>query len=146
MDTNADFLPSRETSNLELSYETEQEKAQRVSMAANQQDNMRPLHVHNEASPTYSQHEEDVINIQIPYDSQAPTEPELWSSSFHPISLYGSIEHFASDSKSIKVTLDFLVKYIRNKQVNSNMVNNLADFNGMSDAIWNFISSVYNAK
>jgi len=146
IDTDADFPPSREVSNLKLSYETEQEKAQQVGMAAHQQDNTRPLHVHNEATPTHSQHEERVINIQLPYNPQASTEPELWSGSFHPISLHGSIEHFASDSKSIKVTLDFLAKYIRNKQVNGNMVNDLADFDGMGDAIWNFISSVYDAK
>jgi len=115
-------------------------------MAANQQNNTRPLHVHNEAPPTHSQHEEEVINIQLPYNLQAPTEPNLWSGSFHPISLHGSIEHFASNSKSIKVSLDFLAKYIRNKQVNGNMINDLADFDGMGDAIWNFISSVYNTK
>jgi len=146
MDTDVDFPPSREVLNLELSYETEQEKAQWVGMAANQQDNMRSLHIHNEAPPTHSQHEEEVINIQLPYNPQAPTEPDLWSGSFHSISLHSSIEHFVSDSKSIKVSLDFLAKYIRNKQVNSNMINDLADFNGMSDAIWNFISSVYDAK
>jgi len=39
-----------------------------------------------------------------------------------------------------------LAKYIRNKQVNGSMVNNLSDFDGMGDAIWNFISSVYEAK
>jgi len=37
-------------------------------------------------------------------------------------------------------------KYIANKQVNSKAVNNLKDFNGMGDAIWNFISLVYEAK
>ena len=36
MDTDMDFPPTREESNLELSYETEQEKAIQVSMAANQ--------------------------------------------------------------------------------------------------------------
>ena len=77
---------------------------------------------------------------------QAPTEPELWSGSFHPISLHGSIEHFASDAENIKVTLNFLAKYIKNKQVNSSMVNKLNNFDGMGDAIWNFISSVYEAK
>jgi len=44
------------------------------------------------------------------------------------------------------VSLDFLAKYIRNKQVNGNRINNLADFDGMGDAIWNFISLVYDAK
>ena len=44
------------------------------------------------------------------------------------------------------MSLNFLAKYIRSKQVNSNMINNLADFNGIGDAIWNFISLVYDAK
>ena len=143
---NVDMDPTSEEPNLELSYETEQEKASRVSMAANQQETMRPLSVHNEAPPTHAHYEEEVINIQLPYNIQAPTEPELWSGSFHPISLHGSIEHFASDSKNIKVSLNFLAKYIRNKQVNGGMINDLSDFDGMGDAIWNFISSVYEAK
>jgi len=56
---------------------------------------------------------------------------------FHPISLHGSIEHFTSDSKNIKVSLNFLAKYIKNKQVNGSKANDLDDFNGMGDAIWN---------
>ena len=51
-----------------------------------------------------------------------------------------------SDSKNIKTTLNFLAKYIQGKQVNSGKVNNLNDFDGMGDAIWNFIFSVYMAK
>jgi len=138
------------TENLELSYETAQEKGIRVSMVTNQQTNqqapMRPPGGINEATPTHRQHEENVINVQIPYDINAPTEPDLWSRSFHPISLHGSMEHFALDAKNIKVSLNFLAKYIQNKQVNSNTANDLNDFDGMGDAIWNFISSVYGAK
>jgi len=37
-------------------------------------------------------------------------------------------------------------KYIAKKQVNGKAVNNLKNFEGMGDAIWNFISSVYKAK
>ena len=73
-------------------------------------------------------------------------EPDLWSGSFHSISLHGSIKHFASDSKNIKVTLNFMAKYIQGKQINSGKVNNLSDLDSMGDAIWNFISSVYEAK
>ena len=148
-----DIVPEIEESNTEsreLFYETEQEKTIRVSMAANQQANQqvptRPLGGNNEANPIHGQHEEDVINVQIPYNLNAPTEPELWSGSFHPISLHGSIEHFALDSKNIKVTLNFLAKYILNKQVNGNTANDLGDFDGMGDTIWNFISAVYGAK
>ena len=104
------------------------------------------MDVNNEATPSHVQYEDDVINIQLPYNPQTPTEPELWSGSFHPISLHGSNEHLASDTKNIKVTLNFLAKYIQNKQVNSGKVNDLNDFDGMGDAIWNFISAVYTAR
>jgi len=115
-------------------------------MAADQQETMRPTGDYNEAPPTHAPHEESIINIQLLYDMQAPTKPELWSGSFHPISLHGSIEHFTLDAENIKVTLNFLAKYIKNKQVNGSIVNKLNDFDGMSDAIRNFISSVYEAK
>ena len=146
MDIEVDVVPPiNQTSNhhLELSYESEQEKALRLGKATNLPVNTRPPTTNNEATPAHVAHEEDVINIQLPYDPDAPTEPKLWSGSFHPISLHGSIKYFASDAKNIKVSLDFLAKYIQGKQVNSNMVNDLGDFDGMGDAIWNFISSVY---
>jgi len=149
MDTDPDGSPSNnEVTNkcLELSYETEQEKALRIGKATNQQDTSRPQDTNNEATPSHVQHKDDVINIQLPYDPQAPTEPKLWSGSFHPISLHGSIEHFASDSKNIKVTLNFLAKYIQGKQVNGGKANNLSDFDGMGDAIWNLISLIYVVK
>ena len=73
-------------------------------------------------------------------------EPELWSGSFHPIFLHSSIEHFASNTKNIKVSLNFLAKYVQGKQINGNKVNDLDDFDGIGDAIWNFISSVYTSK
>ena len=148
-----DIIPGTVESNtesLDLLYETAQEKEIRVSMAANQQVNQqaptRSLDGINEATPAHGQHEEDVINVQIPYDIDAPTEPKLWSGSFHLISLHGSIEYFALNAKNIKVTLNFLAKYIQNKQVNGFSANDLKDFDGMGDAIWNFISSVYGAK
>ena len=146
MDNNMDCNSTIEELTPDLSYETEQEKALQVGMAANHQETIRPSGGYNEASQTHVPHEENVINIQIPYDLQAPTKPKLWSGSFHFISLYGSIEHFASDSENIKVSLNFLAKYIKNKQVNSSKANDLDDFDGMGDAICNFISSVYEAK
>ena len=73
-----DIVPEIEKSNTEsreLFYETEQEKTIRVSMAANQQANQqvptRPLGGNNEANPIHGQHEEDVINVQIPYNLNA---------------------------------------------------------------------------
>ena len=118
-----------------LPYETEQEKAIRVSMAANQQAPMRLHNVNNEATPTHARHEDDVINIQLLYDPNTPTKPQLWSGSFHPISLHGSMEHLAHNTNSIKATLDFMAKYIQNKSVNDIKANNITEFEGMGDAI-----------
>ena len=39
-----------------------------------------------------------------------------------------------------------MAKYIQGKQVDNGKANDLSDLNGMGDAIWNFISSVYEAK
>ena len=79
-----------------LSYEMEQEKAIHISKAAEQQGNTRPkdknlkasnsnskrisnVEQHNfPAHGTVSQIEDDnVINIQLSYDPQAPTELDL---------------------------------------------------------------------
>ena len=107
---------------------------------------MRTSTGNNKANKSHVNHEESVFNVQLPYDLHAPMEPDLWSGSFHSISLHRSMEHFASDSKSIKDSLNFMSKYIANKQVNSKDVNDFMDFDGMGDTIWNFISLVYEAK
>ena len=39
-----------------------------------------------------------------------------------------------------------MARYISNKKINSNKTNNLLDFNGIGDSIWNFISTVYQAN
>ena len=76
MDLNIDDNITMEELTPELSYEIEQEKALWVSMAADQQETTRPKDGYNEALPTYSTHEESIINIQIHYNIDAPTEPE----------------------------------------------------------------------
>ena len=146
-----------------LSYEEERDKAIRLSKAAESTNNTRFQSGTNETFTTLTNQgnhisagnsqaqpprvdNDDVINIQLPYNPNSPTEPDLWSGSFHPISLHSSIEHFASNSKSIKDSLNFIAKYIQGKQVDSGKANNLSDLNGMGDAIWNFISLVYEAK
>ena len=149
MDTDLDDAPAtgrNDNEHLELSYKIKQEYASRIGKATNQQDTTRPPATNNEVTSLHVLHKDDIINIQLLYDSQAPTEPELWSGSFHSISLHGFIEHFALNVKNIKVSLNFLAKYIQGKQVNSNKANDLDDFDGMEDAIWNFISSVYMSK
>jgi len=87
-----------------------------------------------------------VINVSLPYDPNMPMEPELWDGSFHLISLHRSMKHLASDTKNIKNSLSFMAKYIRNKQIDPVKSNKLEDFKGIVEAIWSFISSVYQSK
>jgi len=70
-------------------------------------------------------------------------EHNLWDGSFHPISLHNSIKHIAMDSKNIKNSLNFMAKYIANKQVNLAKSNDLEDFKSIGEVIWNLISLVY---
>jgi len=154
-----------DNNSLALFYKTSQKKALQVSKVAMQQANMRnkhgnldpfkltPQHVLDEQppfNPTYSQamHIEDdmVINIQLLYDPNVPMEPELCDGNFHLISLYRSIEHIVSDSKHIRNFLNFMARYISNKQVDSLKSNDLEDFNSISKAIWNFIFLVDQAN
>jgi len=39
-----------------------------------------------------------------------------------------------------------MTKYITNKQIELSKANNLDDFKGIGEAVWNFISSVYKAN
>ena len=138
MNTDMDIvLVNIESNNerLELSYETEQENAIRVSMATNQQVSIRLHNANNEATPTHAWHEDVIINIQLLYDPNTPMEPELWSGSFNPISLHSSMEHLVHNTKNIKVTLDFMAKYIQNKKVNDIQANDITEFKGMGDTI-----------
>jgi len=36
-----------------------------------------------------------------------------------------------------------MARYISNKKVNSSIANELQDFEGIGDSIWNFLSAVY---
>ena len=56
------------------------------------------------------------------------------------------MEHLASDAKNIKDSLLFMDKYIGNKQIDLVKSNKLEDFKGIREAIWSFISSVYQSK
>ena len=156
MDINSD--PPTESPT--LSYEDERDKEIHLKKAAETTNNMRLQSGNNKASSTLTNHDNhasldnvhvqpprvddnNIINMQLPYDPNSPTEPDLWSGNFQSISLHISVEHIALDLKNIKQSLNFMAKYISNKKDNPKSSNNLENFNGISDAVWNFLSSVY---
>ena len=133
-----------------LSYETTQEKDICVSKAANTRNNMGAMiqqHVSNMNTNTTSMHGDNtVINVPLQYNPNTSMEPELWDGSFHPISLHRSMEHLTFNAKNIKNSLSFMAKYIGNKQINPVKFNELEDFKDIREAIWSFISLVYQSK
>jgi len=146
-----------------LSYNDEREKKIHLRKAAETTNNTRLQSINNEASSTQANHDNHVstdnmcvqtprvddiiiINIQLPYDPNSSTEPDLWSGNFQSISLHGSVKHIALNLKNIKQSLNFMAKYIFNKKVNPKLSNDLNDFDGIGNAVWNFLSSVYQSS
>ena len=87
--------------------------------------------------------DDDVINIQLPYNSNRPTKPHLWDSNFLPIPLYNSLEHLVLNSKNINESLNYLAKYIGNKNIDTSKANNVEDLKGIGVVVWNLILSIY---
>ena len=139
-----------------LSYKTTQEKVIQVGKAANSNYNMvnmTPQCASNAYSNmtlpqgnVLSHGNNNVINVLLSYDPNAPTDPNLWDGSLHPVFLHRSLEYLASDSKNIKNSLNFMAKYIDNKQIDLFKSNDMEDLKGIGMAIWNFMSSIYQSK
>ena len=136
------FKKVTETSN-NTRFQSENNKASLIQLE--QSEHNVPIEL-KPCAAALSNDNDNVINIQLLYDPNSLTKPELWSGNFHPISLHGSIEYIALDTKSIKDSLNFMAKYISNKKVNPKNANDLKDFDGIGDFMWNFISSVYQAS
>ena len=67
------------------------------------------------------------------YINQA-TKHDSWDGNTYPISLYSVIEHLTLNTDNIKASLLYIVKYIKNKQVNQKNVNNIKTFDGIGKA------------
>ena len=146
-----------------LSYKDEREKESHLRKEAETTTNSRPQDGNNEISFIQSNHgnhvhldsrhiqtphvdDNNIINIQLPYDPNSLMEPDLWSGNFQSISLHSSVKYIASDLKNIKQSLNFMARYISNKKVNPKSSNNLNDFDSIGNAVWNFLSSVYQSS
>jgi len=88
----------------------------------------------NTSSPPYVD-DNDVINIQLLYDPNQPTEPELWDGNFHSISLHRSLEHLSSNTTNLKKSMTCIAKYIQNKKINMFKSNDIKYFEGISKAV-----------
>ena len=83
-----------------------------------------------------------MFNIQLNHDINQALDPGSWDSEFHAVSLYGPMEHLASNVKNIKESLQWMGSYIKAKSVSTNP-NNVKDLEGISKELWHFFSVVY---
>ena len=138
----------------QLSYVTPRGQDNQVSMVADSNNNTMNQRVSiegpalNSSSTSSPPHVDDdnVINIQLLYDPNRPTEPELWDSNFHPVLLHGSLEHLTSDAKNIKKSMGRMAIYIKNKKIETSKSNDIKDFEGIGRPAWELISSIYEAR
>jgi len=163
-DMDVNNVESNKDTSLELFYKLLQEKEICFSTVAEKQADMLPLKdnltnasssqcipdKHLTSTPTQGspvQNDESTfINILLPYNPNAPMDPEIWNGNLHSISLHSLIEHIGSNAKSIKESLKFMAKYITNKQIDPSKANKLDNFKGIGEVVWSFISSVYDVN
>ena len=86
----------------------------------------------------------NMFNINLSYDIDQALDLEEWDGDFCTTLLYGAMKYLVSDVKNIKDFLWRMGKYIRGKSINSNP-NNIKDLEGISKAVWEFLSSIYNS-
>ena len=135
----------------QLSYVILWRQNNQVSMAANPNNNTINQHalikdpaLNNSISSIPSCVDVDNnINIQLLYNPNRPTEPELWDSNFHPVSLHRLLEHLASDTKNIRKLMVYMATYIKNKKIETSKFNNIKNFEGIGKAAWDLISYIY---
>ena len=147
-DLNNDIKMNDNSENSRLSYKIFQEQANHVSIVTDSSNNILNKCVINKypimnssyvwtVHPTLGSPYSDsmTINIQLLYNPNASMESGIWDGSFHSISLYGSIEYIALDTKNIKGLLNFMARYIANKHMDSLKANNLDDFINISKVV-----------
>jgi len=134
----------------QLLYDNQREREIQVSRMTDYENKTRKQHIAEKAPALMSTPvqcvDDNVINIQLSYDPDCPTEPELWDGNFHSVSLHSSIEHLFSNFKNIKESSNYLAKYIGNKSINMNKANNIEDLKSIGKAAWNLVVSIYSSR
>ena len=84
-------------------------------------------------------------NVLISYEINQLIEPNAWDSEAHSISIFGTIEFLEINSMNMMTSLLYIVSFIKNRSTKHNLVNDITQFKGSSQATWKFISSIYKA-
>ena len=129
----------------QLLYTMPREHGNQVSTAANSNSNMRQqcVPIGDPVLNNFYDLNNNVFNVQLPYDINQALDLKSWDGNFHAILLHGFLEHLVSDVKHIKESLKRMQKYILNKSINGDKANDIKDLEGVGKAAWWFISVLY---
>ena len=138
----------------QLLYAIPREQVNQVSTAVDSNNNMinqcvliKGLALNSSSISSTSHIDNDnIINIQLPYDPNRPMEPKLWDSNFHPVLLYRLLKHLTSNAKNIKKSLACMTIYIKHKKIETSKSNDIKNFKDIDKVAWELISSIYNSE
>ena len=138
----------------QLLYAIPREQVNQVSTAVDSNNNMinqcvliKGLALNSSSTSSTSYIDNDnIINIQLPYDPNRPMEPKLWDSNFHPVLLYRLLKHLTSNAKNIKKSLAYMTIYIKHKKIETSKSNDIKNFKDIDKVAWELISSIYKSE
>ena len=128
-----------------IEYMTSKSQVGQTSQAASINPSSSQQCVSNENTHSNQNTGSNVFNVHLNYDPNIALDPDSWDGNFHAVSLYGSMEHLASDALNIKESLFRMYKYILDKSIKNSGANDVEDFKGMGKAMWEFISTIYDS-
>jgi len=138
--------PAILSSNFSLEYEIQKGQNYQVSKVADPTIDTRMQGGSTAQSALNQPSSESMFNIYFNYDPNQALDPKSWDSNFHVISLHSSMEHLTSDALNVKESLIRIKKYISGKSIDSVKANEVKDFRGMGEALWEFINAVYESQ
>ena len=138
----------------QLLYAIPREQVNQVSTAVDSNNNMinqcvliKGLALNSSSTSSTSYIDNDnIINIQLPYDPNRPMEPKLWDSNFHPVLLYRLLKHLTSNAENIKKSLACMTIYIKHKKIETSKSNDIKNFKDIDKVAWELISSIYKSE
>ena len=83
------------------------------------------------------------VNVLILYNINQLVEPNTWDGEAYLISIFGTIEFLEIDFKNMSTLLLHMTNFIRNRDVESNKVNDVNQLQGFGQVVWEFILSIY---
>ena len=71
------------------------------------------------------------------------TESNAWDSKAYPLSIFGTMEFLEIDSKSMFTSLLYMADFIRSRKALKGKVNDIPELKDFGEAVWSFLSSIY---